>query len=118
MNKYVVTLVIAAGVPAAQATSFDCSNAVTHAQKLICRDATISSLDDTVMSTYEQADDYLRRLPLLVATEQDGFTNAHRAWLGERDRCASTHCLADSYRRRLDILNGDLVRYRSIYFYY
>lgn len=86
----------ASGVGAA---SFDCTQASTRVEKLICADAELSRLDAKLGEAYARA----RRSTDDAATLQA----AQRAWLAQRNRCDDSDCLAERYRQRIAALGGD-----------
>lgn len=78
------------------AASFDCSKANSLSEQAICSDATLSTLDSKLASTYKDAystADDQSKAQLIV--EQ-------RHWIRYvRDICDSNDCLASSYRDRI-----------------
>jgi len=83
-----------------QAASFDCAQAVSKPEKIICANEELSGLDTWLGEVYrvitsKALPDKAKRL----VTEQ-------RQWLrGIRNRCADDDCLFKAYRARLDKLD-------------
>ncbi|EIC22459.1 uncharacterized protein conserved in bacteria, putative lipoprotein [Thiorhodovibrio frisius] len=81
----------------AQAASFDCGKASSQVEHLICTDAELGSLDETLGELYRRA-----------LGDAGGAAEALRAhqrdWLAERNGCDTTECLADAYRERVAAL--------------
>ena len=83
----------------APAASFDCDNAATDVERMICNDPALEALDEQLAAAYGAA--------LVAAGANDArLTADQRAWLAERDRCADADCVAAAYRSRLLTLNG------------
>ncbi|NML15548.1 lysozyme inhibitor LprI family protein [Azohydromonas caseinilytica] len=87
--------VLLAGLPQAQAASFDCAKARTRVEKLICGDGTVSGLDDQLGRAFKQ---------LAAEVDAAALRQDQLAWMAERNRCADASCLARSYRARLQRL--------------
>ncbi|MBK1632229.1 hypothetical protein CKO31_16080 [Thiohalocapsa halophila] len=81
------------------AASFDCTQASTRVEKLICADAELSRLDSKLGAVYEDARQNTRDPKALLA--------AQRGWLAQRNRCDDSDCLAERYRQRIAALGGD-----------
>lgn len=77
----------------AQATSFNCGNATTNVEKLICADAELSKLDDELAAAYKTA---LQDEDLAESNRQ-----AQKQWLKERNGCADSLCVKSAYETRL-----------------
>jgi len=73
--------------------SFDCAKAGTAVEKLICKDETLSKLDEQLASSYKQA--------LADASDKDAFKHQQIDWLKTRNVCTDTTCLIESYRKRI-----------------
>lgn len=79
--------------------SFSCAKAGTGAERLICDDANLASLDREVALAYKQKLE-------AAAAERARLQSDQRAWIrGKRDTCADTECLRAVYRERLKMLN-------------
>ena len=85
--------------PREYSPSFDCINADTQVEKMICMNDDLSEQDATLAAKYQQitADSKTNRAQL--ATDQ-------RAWLKQRNTCATVECLTDAYTRRIDELQA------------
>jgi uncharacterized protein YecT (DUF1311 family) len=85
----------------ANAAGFDCTKAVSEAEKAVCSNAGLSAQDSTLSATWKQ-----------VLAQGDGsaqLKTTQRNWLKQRDACGGdTQCLAQRYRERLDTLNAAL----------
>ena len=84
-------MLIGALALAVSAPSFDCAKARTNVETLICGDEQLKRADQAVATTYRTA---LRKKPGTTRREQ-------REWVADRDRCATAHCLVESYESRL-----------------
>ena len=83
---------------AGSAASFDCNQAATEVEKLICSDTELSRLDDILVEEYRLA---LERTgnPWNLVLEQ-------RKWLVKRNACNERTCLVDTYTSRLPLLQA------------
>lgn len=81
-----------------QATSFDCAKAASFAEKTICADPSLSSLDERLNSQYVRALD--------GAQDKGQMRLEQREWLRLRDNCKTKQCLNTSISARLDVLSG------------
>jgi uncharacterized protein len=93
------TLLIAG--PAA-AASFDCAQARTQVEKLVCASPELSKADETLAAAFQAigpefpGNEWGRRAPRV---------DDQRRWLREvRDRCADAACLRNAYAARLAVL--------------
>jgi uncharacterized protein len=75
------------GVP-----SFDCQNAHTKIEKIICNDRSLSSLDLELSVRY--------RLIMSLAGDPHSIMDSQRAWIKERNFCKTIECLKDAYEKR------------------
>lgn len=87
-----VLIALAMPIPV-QAASFDCQQAGTSVEKMICADQELSRKDEMLDSVYTEiygrtADTYALR------AEQ-------RKWLNRRSACPDTDCIAKAYRTRI-----------------
>ena len=76
-----------------QAASFDCDEAKTNAEKAICSNTELSSLDEKMHDAYKTL--------LVISRFTEGIKEQQRFWLKERDRCSDSNCLTEVYMRRL-----------------
>ena len=74
------------------AASFDCRNAASRVEKLICADQKLSKLDE------ELAEDYAAAERRFVTSKQ--FRNTQRVWLRMRDKCPDSNCIRLAIERR------------------
>jgi Uncharacterized protein conserved in bacteria, putative lipoprotein len=104
-------LLIGVALPARAEPSFDCNNASTTAEKLICSDAALSRLDKSLADSFQG----LRQQR--TGPAHDRLVGEQRAWLTARDRTCGipaggaeptlaqrwtwAPCLAEQYRVRL-----------------
>ena len=79
-----------------QASSFDCAKAASFAEKTICADASLSSLDERLNSQYIRALDSAR--------DKGKVRREQREWLRLRDNCRTSKCLNTSLSGRLSVL--------------
>jgi TPR repeat protein/uncharacterized protein len=94
----VAALVVIAASGSSHAVSFDCSKGSGIVEKLICRDPTLSQLDDRLSAAYSVAQAQSGNSPLL-ASEQ-------RAWMARRNQCQTSACVSSAYTARTAELNG------------
>ncbi len=87
--------------------AFDCSKAEGAVQELICADADLAGLDQTLNSVFAQAIRVLDRLddkPGAAKAKQE-MTVFQRGWIKGRDDCWKADnvkmCVTDEYRRRI-----------------
>jgi uncharacterized protein len=84
----------------AQATSFDCTQATTNVEKLICIDPQLSKIDEALAASYAQV--------LEQTADQGSVKKQQREWLsGVRNRCANVTCLRNAYTTRITRLASD-----------
>jgi uncharacterized protein len=76
------------------AASFDCTKAKTNVEKMICSDASLSALDDTLSEAYEDEN--------ATRGEEDTPLKAQqKAWLAARNKCSDKACVRKSYEARI-----------------
>lgn len=80
--------------------SFNCKFAATRAEKLICGDDELASLDRELNRAYRQLDRSAGPLRQQIAAEQRGWR------IGQRDACGDTACVADAMRQRIIVLDS------------
>lgn len=86
--------------PFVQAAGFDCAKATVKIEKLICEDAELSKLDDTLNALYRAALEDVRQTESLK-TEQ-------RAWIRKRNLCANVPCLKKTYLARMQVIRSEM----------
>jgi len=92
----IIALLMASSV--AHATSFNCAKASTYVEKTICSDATLGKLDDALTQNYNvmRASD--------LGDDGAALKKEQRAWIAQRNKCATDQCLVDLYRKRIDVV--------------
>jgi len=85
--------------PSLLAASFDCAKADLTVEKLICKDETLSRLDEQLAVLYKQA--------LLDTSDKDAFKHKQIDWIKRRNVCNDTACLLQNYKNRLSGLNNE-----------
>ncbi len=84
---------------AAFGASFDCKQAKTTVEQLICRNDDLSALDDTLAESFQQE--------VAAAASPNTLRAAQKAWLATRNRCTDTLCLQPQYEQRIAALSCD-----------
>lgn len=105
MRLQLVPLLFLSPLASAHAASFDCTQATTTVEQLVCTNAALSGLDDDLAATYRQA--------LSLAANGAGEPKAsQRAWLKRRNACNDADCVAAAYQARIaeleDAIGQDL----------
>jgi uncharacterized protein len=77
----------------ALAASFDCSKASNYAEKEICRDGYLSSLDSMLSSEYRRAQE--------ASQNESALRDSQRLWIVERNQCTNQKCLDASISDRI-----------------
>jgi len=102
--------------PVAQAASFDCDAAHTDVERAICADAQLGREDDLLAEAYGAV-----RKEMPVAGRA-GLLREQRAWLRQRDACASPDaggdvagCLRDAMQARRRVLNEQITGIRGAF---
>jgi uncharacterized protein len=83
------------------AASFDCSRGGSVAEKIICKDAELSALDDQLSKTYKQAKKN-------SADKRAFATESDKLWKWREQNCRSRECLVDWYHQRQAALETDI----------
>jgi uncharacterized protein YecT (DUF1311 family) len=91
---------LAATVPIKSwAVSFDCKNASTVVERLICSDGELGAVDDAMAAAYKQA--------LAGMSEKDILVRYQQAWLkNERGACRDRACIKKVYSDRIEELRS------------
>lgn len=85
--------------PAEVRPSFNCEKASTNAEKLICSDAELASLDVSLSEAYKQY--------LSVSADKAVVKKTQVAWIkGLNTACADVECMKTEYQRRIDTLTA------------
>jgi uncharacterized protein len=79
----------------AQAASFDCSKARKPVERMICADASLSSLDDRLAAAFTAAS---------TGPSSSQVRADQRRWIELRDQCTSPICVTVLYRTRIEEL--------------
>ncbi|WP_462329864.1 DUF3298 domain-containing protein [Thiohalocapsa halophila] len=90
---------LALGATGVGAASFDCTQASTRVEKLICADAELSRLDSKLGAVYASARQ--------STDDPETLRAGQRTWLAQRNRCNDSDCLAERYHQRIAALGGD-----------
>ena len=88
-----ITLVWSFLLTTSHAASFDCENASSHVEKLICTDDELSRLDERMAGYYETA--------LLDEKTARAVKQAQKQWLKERNSCSDAACVKNAYETRM-----------------
>lgn len=70
--------------------SFDCKKASNFAEREVCADKTLSSLDEQLSALYEK-----------INNEQGNWRESQLFWLKERSNCKTKQCLLATYQERV-----------------
>lgn len=106
MKQVLAALWGSVAIVAAHAASFDCAQAESRAEKLICVSPSLSALDEKLASAVEAARSGAS------ADQQQHWIAAQRLWLRTvRDHCADEACLATAYAARISSLVPALALY-------
>ncbi len=80
------------------AAGFDCTKASSFAEKRICGDSNLSTLDDTLTQLYRNT------LSTVPKSDSEKIRAGQRSWLDKRNRCTDSKCLNDAYTQRIETL--------------
>lgn len=86
----------AARAPSRVAPSFNCRNARTRSERMVCSDGRLAGLDRAMSSEYYSA---LSRADARTRAE---LRRSRDRFLGYRERCGDQGCVASAYRERMD----------------
>lgn len=79
--------------------SFNCEKASSNAEKLVCSDAELASLDVSLSQTYTQH--------LSVSADKAASKKAQVAWIkGLNNACSDVDCMKAEYQARISVLSG------------
>lgn len=78
------------------APSFDCAEAASPVEHMICTSDRLADLDNRVADTYRQLTRDFGVVPKLIASQ--------RTWISQRDACANAKCVEAAYDDRLTVL--------------
>lgn len=95
---------IVSGAPAQTGPSFDCNQASSDVERMICDSGRLSELDRELSRLYGQ---------VLSADDDETFwRNDQRQWIEQRNDCQVEACMIYEYRQRLEEL-GDVMNHLS-----
>ena len=95
MRPSIVLFCLAVLCASAQAASFDCTKARSLVEQRICSDPRLGKLDETLAVNF-------RSLMASNAIDWKKDLRAGQArWLASRNRCQTTPCIAQAYRKRI-----------------
>ena len=92
------TLLCLALMPSARAATFDCNKASTFAEKVVCSDSRLSTMDDELGRLYKGA--------LASTPNNETLKSDQKAWLSLRDQCQDSDCITKAYADRISALKG------------
>ena len=98
MIRSAVALVLVFSVGGTMAASFDCKKASTFAERSICADGYLSTVDGALASAYKQA--------LTTTQDPDRLRQLQRDWIVERDQCTTQKCLDKALGERVSFLTN------------
>jgi serine/threonine protein kinase/uncharacterized protein YecT (DUF1311 family) len=79
--------------PATLRTSFNCGAAKSNAERIVCSDNQLATLDVKVAELYQ--------LGLRSVADTNAFRGEQQAWLEQRNECSNRACLTESYGERI-----------------
>jgi len=100
--RRIVAVVAAALATQAGAASFDCTQAGTRVERMICADISLSRLDDAMSQTYGQ----MRMAQSADAGASAWLKKTQREWLKQRNACDASACVREAYLSRIDDVCG------------
>ena len=95
----VAAMLAAGGVRGAAAASFDCAQAATAVEQMICGEWLLQRLDERMAELFQRAQ-------AAPDADKEALLAAQRDWLDTRDACTDTACLEQAYRARITALGG------------
>jgi len=99
---FVTALLATSAVAQAASPSFDCAKATHDVEKLICKDAELANLDNSLSSLYHTL------MKNTSAAEQKLLKTEQRGWVKGRDDCWKSDdmrgCVASEYHSRINQL--------------
>lgn len=99
LSLFCLLLVVLVAYPAtnAKATSFDCDEAKSAVEKMICTDTELSKLDEEMAAAYKTA---------LGGPSPGSVKETQKKWLKTRNQCRDAACLKSSYSQQLALLQS------------
>lgn len=98
MIRSAVALVLAFAASNSMAASFDCTKAASFAEKSICKDGYLSTVDSSLADAYKKA--------LANTLDPDRLRQLQREWIAERDQCTTQKCLDQTLGARSTFLRN------------
>lgn len=80
----------------ALAASFNCANAHSAVEKMVCADPLLNKLDETL------ADNYFGMMHSDFGGSPKALKAEQRRWVAARNQCKTKQCLVNAYRKRVD----------------
>jgi uncharacterized protein len=93
-----LALLLALFAGSSMAASFDCTKASSFAEKEICRDGYLSTVDGNLAYNYKKA--------LSTTLDPDALRQSQRDWLTIRDQCTTQKCLDQTMGARSTLLEN------------
>ena len=81
------------------AASFDCAEAGTDVEKIICANTELSKLDEKLSKLYKEI--------FIKIPDEESFKQSQRKWIEWRNRCNDITCIRDRYMERIEALNQE-----------
>lgn len=98
-SNHVFALCLVLASPCTFAASFNCGNAESFTEKLICNNDTTSALDVRLQKAYQHA------LTVVAPFNKPELVKEQRDWIRyTRDICQDTNCLQKAYSARIEVL--------------
>lgn len=98
------SLFVAGTAAAQQAPSFNCDNAQSSAEELVCSNPKLAQLDRQVDTRFKEALEVVRKLDAGAQEAEKELRAYQRGWIGGRDECWKSDdlesCVRLSYRQR------------------
>src|SRR3954468_16763131 len=100
MNARIVLLFVLQFVAASViAAGFDCTQASSRVERMICADPELSFLDDALARYYQ---DVLSDESDSAASNKASLQREQRRWLARRDKCRDAVCIKVAYEARVE----------------
>ena len=97
----VVIGILCMSSPVTFAAGFDCAKAGSVVEKLVCSDNELSKADEALPAIYSRA--------LAGSAKPAEFRKEEIDWIRtKRDSCLNRECLADAYKKRIEVLSDPL----------
>lgn len=96
LASLVLMAVICFSAITAVAAGFDCAKASNRAERMICKNDELSTLDDQLTAAY--------RKTMASSDDKSALKESQRAWLAERNQITDVTAMAQMYRDRINLL--------------